>query len=237
MATAERVLTAKQRAVAWAILFPGVILGVWWTATMRAGKGREWLVVGTLLALWIGFCILTVEWPPRASARRVDGLPALTFPGWRRWLAPLLVPAFFLFAAWAGAKQPERPWLAPFGYGAYVFFALVAWLDVRALVLWGDQGIERRGLYSSLVVNWAEVASIRAVSTTTFLVATSWGQRFHVSLAADGAPEFSADLLVRLPKAVLQQSPGVVAMLEKSARQFSQRSPEESVTGSSRSPH
>jgi len=74
--------------------------------------------------------------------------------------------------------------------------------------------MERRGVFSVVEIPWSDVASVRAVSTSTFLVTSTSGERFHVSLTADGAPEFARDALRLLPRAVLEEAPGVRTILQ-----------------------
>jgi hypothetical protein len=158
--------------------------------------------------------LLLLKWPPRTTALLFDGLPGLSHPRWSQVVAPLVLPAFFLFAAWVGLKHPERPLWAPFGIAAYVFFALGTWLGGRAVVRWSDRCMERRGVFSVIEIPWTEVTSLKAVSTSTFLVSGASGSRFHISLTADGAPEFARDALRLLPRAALDEAPGVRAMLQ-----------------------
>jgi len=209
----SRYSTAKRRAISWAILFPGGVFTVWAAAALGAGQTLEVFVLGALLSAWLAAGLLILKWPPRPVAHLFDGLPGLSHPRWSRLIAPLVLPAFFLFAAWAGLKHPDRPLWAPFGIAAYVVFAAATWLGGQAVLRWSDRSMERRGVFSVIEIRWAEVASVRAVSMSTFLVTSTSGEHVHVSLTADGAPEFARDALRLLPRAVLDAAPGVETIL------------------------
>jgi hypothetical protein len=211
---------SRRRAITLAATVSGVALAVWWLVCSAGEHSREAYLYGTLLALWMGYAIASHEWPARVVAPRVEGRPTLRYALWSRILSPIVMPGVFLLGAWAGILQPERRWLAPLFLGVYLIATVELVFGVWARWTWDELGLERRGLISSRTIAWNEVASARAVGPRVLLITTSSGSRFHISLVADGGPEFAAVLLARLPGQVLEQGPGVKTVLSKSASLF-----------------
>lgn len=171
------------------------------------------------LAAWPLAFLFSVGWPPRARARRENGVAIVRFtPGWRHGFRALLIVPFAGIFVRMLPEVPEEPVASSLMLAFFVATCAFAIMAPREVFRLTSAGVERTSPWTGRITSlrWSEVEKFE-IDGFRRVVMHGAGRKLKVSLALEGGGEYAAQALAILPASALEGGTHARALLEAAA--------------------